>query len=266
MSLTVEQLRQRDGKLTASRIGVLMHGDEAELLDLWRELVGDPSYHAPDFDSIWAVQLGVASEALNLAWYERKTGRKLTRQGEVVVCPAADWAAATLDAWDAEKPGPIDAKHVGGFEPRDRIVARYTPQMFWQMIVTGARWSALSIIEGAREPVIEEVLWDESYAAELWKRAEAFMEAVRTLTPPVTLAPVAAPVAPEQWRTVSMQGNNAWASHAADWLLHHPAAKKFEAAAKEIKALIEADVGIATGHGLVCKRDKANRLSISAMK
>lgn len=58
MSLTTEQLRQRDGKLTASRIGVLMSGDEAELLDLWREMVGDPSYHAPDFDSIWPVQLG----------------------------------------------------------------------------------------------------------------------------------------------------------------------------------------------------------------
>ncbi|HWG06035.1 MAG TPA: YqaJ viral recombinase family protein, partial [Beijerinckiaceae bacterium] len=169
--LTEQQLKARDGRLTASRIGILMGGDEADLLDLWRELVGDPSYHAEDLSGVWPVQLGTVTETLNLEWYERKTGNKLTRHGEVVVCPAADWAAATLDAWDATKPGPIDAKHVGGFEPREKVVARYTPQLFWQMIVTGARWSALSIIEGAREPVIEEVLWQAKYAAELWARA-----------------------------------------------------------------------------------------------
>ena len=262
--LTAEQLRQREGRLTASRIGVLVAGDEADLLDLWRELVGDPSYHAPDFDSIWPVQLGTVTETLNLAWYERKMGRKLTRQGEVVICPAADWAAATLDAWDAEKPGPIDAKHVGGFEPRERIVARYTPQLFWQMIVTGARWSALSIIEGAREPVIEDVRWNSDYAAELWRRAEAFMEAVRTLTPPVSLAPIAAPVAAV--REYDMAQSNAWGEYAAAWLECHPAAKRFKKVEEEIKALVPADAARCFGHALVCKRDKAGRLSISAMK
>lgn len=266
MSLTAEQLRQREGKLTASRIGILMHGDEQELLNLWRGMIGDPSYQEDDLSGVWPVQLGTVTETLNLAWYERKTGHVLTRQGEVAVCPAADWAAATLDAWDTAMPGPIDAKHVGGFEDRAKIVARYTPQLFWQMIVTGARWSALSIIEGAREPVIEEVLWDGDYAAELWSRAEAFMECVRDLTPPVALAPIAAPVAPEQWRTVDMAESNAWGEHAAIWLEHHSASKKFETASKEIKALVAADVGKATGHGVVCKRDKANRLSISAAK
>lgn len=264
--LTAEQLRQREGKLTASRIGILMGGDERELLDLWREMVGDPSYQPEDLSGVWPIRLGEATEQANLDWYEYKTGRKLTRRGEVVICPAADWAAATLDGWDASYPGPIDCKHVGGFEPREKIVARYTPQLFWQMIVTGGRWSALSIIEGAREPVIEEVPWDAGYAAELWRRAEAFMECVTTLTPPVVLAPVAAPVAPEKFRDVDMSMNNAWAAYAADWLEHHPAAKKFETAAKELKALIEGDVGKATGHGVVVKRDKANRLSISATK
>jgi hypothetical protein len=241
-----------------------MHGSEQDLLDLWREFVGDPSFEPEDLSGVWPIKLGEASEALNLSWYERKTGHRLSRHGEVVICPAADWAAATIDAWDDTMPGPVDAKHVGGFEPRERIVARYTPQMFWQMIVTGARWSALSIIEGAREPVVEPVLWDESYAAELWRRAEAFMEAVQTLTPPVALAPVAAPVAAV--KEYDMAQSNAWGEHAATWAECHPAAKRFKKAEEELKALVPADAVRCFGHSVIVKRDRANRLSISAMK
>lgn len=262
--LTLEQRKAREGKLTASVVGCLMTGDQDKIMNLWRELTGDPSYTPEDMSGIWPVQLGHATEELNLAWYTRKTGRPLTRHGEVAVCPAADWAAATLDAWDAAEPGPIDAKCVGGFEPREKVVARYTPQMHWQMIVTGARWSALSIIEGAREPIIEVVEWNADYAAELWRRAEAFMQCVWDLTPPIALPPVEAPVAAV--KTYDMEGNNAWAMNAGLWLENHPAKKRFEGAEKELKAFVPADAALAKGHGIVCKRDRAGRLSISAAK
>jgi len=159
--------------------------------------------------------------------------------------------------------GPVDAKHVGGYETIETIVDRYTPQMHWQMIVTDSTWSALSIVEGAREPVVHEVLYDSDYGTELWTRAEAFMQCVEALTPPVILPPVQAPIPQSKWQTVDMVGNNAWASHATDWLENRDEAKLFATATKELKSLIEEDVGLAFGSGVKIKRNKAGHLSIT---
>ena len=63
-----------------------------------------------------------------------------------------------------------------------------------------------------------------------------------------------------------MSESNLWASAALDWLANKDAAKTFEKAAKSLKALIEPDVGKATGHGIVIKRSKAGSLTISAEK
>ncbi|HLJ64130.1 MAG TPA: YqaJ viral recombinase family protein [Stellaceae bacterium] len=177
------------GRLTGSRVGCLMRGDETRILALWRELTGDPGFTPPDLSGIWAVRLGEMTETLNLDWYTRTTGRPLTRRGEVVIADRAPWAASTLDGWDAGPPGPVDAKHVSGFAASKVLLARYAPQMTWQMICTGARWSALSIIRGARAPVIEIIPFDEIYAEELWRRAESFMRAVKNRTKPLVLAP-----------------------------------------------------------------------------
>ena len=260
MALTAEQIEKRGDRLTASRVGVLMQGDPAKVLALWEEMTGQRE--PEDLSHVWAVQLGSHTESLNLDWYEIKTGAKLIRRGDVSISPIADWAAATLDGFDPNIPGPIECKHVGGFESRDTVIARYMPQIHWQMLCTNTKAAAFSIIEGAREPVIEPVVFDADYAKELWSRAEAFMQCVNDLTPPVELAPVDPPKKIETFRTVSMQGSNAWAEHAADWLENQKAAKKFETAAKEIKALVEADVGLASGHGIAVSRNKAGSLTI----
>jgi predicted phage-related endonuclease len=97
--LNAAQMKARDGKLTASRVACLMTGDNDKILNLWRELVGDPAYVEEDLSNVWAVQLGTATEELNLDWFERRTGKKVTRRGEVVIHPECDWAACTLDGW-----------------------------------------------------------------------------------------------------------------------------------------------------------------------
>ena len=131
-----------------------MTGDAAKILDLWREMVGDPAHEPEELSGVWAVQLGAHTEPLNLEWFGRKHG-SISRVGEVVVHPTIDWAAATLDAWSDVHACPIEAKHVRGFEPLDTIIDRYQPQIHWQMMVTGAGQCALSVIMGAREPAIE---------------------------------------------------------------------------------------------------------------
>jgi predicted phage-related endonuclease len=262
--LSPAQIHARDGKLTASRVACLMTGDEAKIMNLWRELVGDPAFIPEDLSDVWPVQLGAHTESLNLEWYEKRTGKPLSRQGEVVLHPDHDWAAATLDGWDDDLKAPVEAKHVGGFEKTPVILERYAPQVHWQMIVTGAKQCAMSIIEGAREPIIEIVEKNEAYAIELWARAEQFMECVNSLTPPVILAPVAAPVKAE--KTYDFTGNNKWAAEAATWVTTRQAAKDNAAADKAIKSLIPADAIKCHGHGITASRSKAGALSIRELK
>jgi predicted phage-related endonuclease len=254
------QLQARDGKLTASRVACLMTGDPEKILDLWRMLTGDPDYEEEDLSHVWAVQLGSFTESLSLDWYERRTGRPLLRRGDVVVHPEASWAAATLDAWDADLKAPVECKHVGGFEKTATIIERYQPQAHWQMIVTGAKNCAFSIIEGAREPIIEIVQKDQDYANALWGRAQQFMECVRNLTPPVAPQPMAAPVKAE--KIYQMDGNNAWGANAATWITTRQAFKDNEAATKEIKAMVPADAVKCIGHGLNVSRSKSGSLTI----
>lgn len=260
--LSPDQLRQRDGKLTASRVACLMTGDAEKIMNLWRELVGDPVFIPEDLSDIWPVQLGAHTEVLNLDWYEKRTGKPLTKRGDVIVHPHFDWAAATLDGWDNEIGAPVECKHVGGFEKIPTVLERYSPQAHWQMMVTGATQCVFSIIEGAREPLIEIVDLDRDYAAELLERAKQFMECVRTLTLPLALTPVAAPVKAE--KTYDMAGNNEWASEAVTWLTTKQAAKDFAACEKAIKSIVPADAAKCSGHGITVSRNKAGSLSIRA--
>lgn len=256
--LSPAQLEARDGLLTASRVACLMTGSEADILALWKELIGDPSFVAEDLSGVWPVQLGSCTEGLNLDWFERKHG-PLSRRGEVVK-HANGWAACTLDGWSDLHGCPVECKHVGGREEPSVIIERYQPQMHWQMIVCGSSKCAFSVIAGSAEPTVDFLNKDEAYAAELMARAEAFMQHVWNLTPPVALAPVAAPVKPE--KTYDMQGNNAWGSNAVTWLTTRQAKKDCDAAEKELKAVVPADAIRCIGHGIEVKRDRAGRLSL----
>jgi len=55
---------------------VIMGGDEAALIRLWKEKRGE--VEPEDMSDNLIVQLGVATEALNRTWYERNTGCVIT--------------------------------------------------------------------------------------------------------------------------------------------------------------------------------------------
>jgi hypothetical protein len=255
MALTAAQIEARNGKLTASRVACLMKGDPVAIMRLYREMIGEQAEE--DLSDVWAVQLGSVTEQLNLDWYQRNN-TPVTRRGEVVA--ACDWAAATLDGWDDFLKCPIECKHVGGFEPLEIIVERYQPQMHWQMICTKTRQCVLSVIMGAREPLIEVVPRDNIYALELWKRGFEFMECVRRRVPPVALPEIAAPVDPT--KVYDFTGKNIWAAQAADWLANREGARVAKAAEAALKEIVPADAKKVTGHGVRVTRDKAGRLSL----
>lgn len=255
--LTQAQRDARAGKLTASRCGCLVDGDEQAILRLWLEMTGQEQ--PEDLSGVWPVQLGITTEDLNLNWYEIRHGQAVTRRGEVVVDPDGLFAA-TLDGWIADLACPIECKHVGGREPLERTIERYAAQLHMQMELTGARQAALSVIRGADQPTIEFIDKDDVFAAELMRRGRQFMRCVTHRRPPVPLPKVAPTY--DQMIEVDMSGVAKWEQHADIWLQSWQAAVSAKDAEKILKGMVPPDARKAFGSGVRISRDRAGRLSL----
>lgn len=258
--LTKTQHATRKGYVGGSDAKIIMSGDDAAVLRLWGEKRGE--IEPEDLSTVLQVQMGVATEELNRCWFERMTGLTIEYEGEQQIMTTHGFPmGVTLDGLIRSENAVFEAKHVGGFEPFETVVQRYMPQVYHSMIVTGATKGYLAIFEGTGDWRSETVVEDPFYADALIEQERKFWECVLSGKPP-RLPPPPPPPLPEASRRVDMTGNNLWASRAADWLKNKEASKTFDAAAKELKALVEADVREASGHGIIIKRDKARKLTI----
>ena len=264
MALTDKQRELRKGRFTASEANIIMAGDPYKVMDLYKMHIGDPTYVEPDFSEVWPVRLGECTEALNLEFAAMKHG-PITRMGEVVYgLGSLDWTAATLDGWLTQRNCPIEAKCVNGRSVLDEIVARYQPQMHWQMMTTKAKECALSVIIGGAEPVIEFIPLDRKYARELWARASAFWLCVKSRTPPVELPAVPPP--PLAVREYDMTASDEWRQQADRWRQAFGAAQIAKEADRAIKALVPPDAKLCYGHGVTILRNRAGALSLRETK
>lgn len=262
LGLSKAQLAKRRHSIGASDAGRIMSGEWAQL---WLEKTGRKE--PDDLSGVLPVQLGSHTEAFNRFWWTRQTGIEVTDAGMECAHPDLPFLTCTLDGRVALAAGlaVFEAKHVGGREPFDTVVARYMPQVHHQMHVTVMDWAVLSVLISNDRWEYREIPLDPFYLAELIEREKAFWQHVETDTPPPDMPAIAAPVPPELMRHVDMTGRNEWASFAAQWLESQGAAKQFAAAEKGIKALMEADVSRAFGHSIECKRAKNGSLRIGAV-
>lgn len=264
MALTDAQKAARAGKIGASFTPALMAGDTERIREEWLRLVEHPDYDEAAFEAAmlarWPVQLGSYIEPFALDWHAAKTGLPLTRRGEWVPHPDLPWLGCTLDAYRDEDGSVIDCKAPGAWMRLDAVLDYYTPQMVVQRACTAARRAVLLVVHGGAEPREYELSWSAEYEAEIWRRLHWFWDRVETLQPPVPLAANTLP--PEPVRIVDMTGNNAWGDHAAVWLSTRAPAKAFERAAKDLKSLVDDDVRLSHGHGIMISRNRAGQLQI----
>lgn len=267
VGLSEIEIDARQKYLGGSDANILMGGDPNAILNLWKVKTG--LAQSDDLSGVLPVVMGSWTEELNRYWFERNTGRIITSEGDARVHPEHKFMACTLDGQTVTgdmKPAIFEAKHVNQFAKLDEVTQRYMPQLHHNMAVIGVQHAILSVFIGTMNWEFLEVERDDWYLAQLIDRETAFWRCVETGEPPCEMPAVASPVAPTQFRTVDMTGHNEWASHAADWLANSKAAKAFEKATKGVKALMEADVGEASGHGITCKRAKNGALSVKEAK
>ena len=126
---------------------IIMGGDEAALIRLWKEKRGEAE--PEDLSDNLIVQLGVATEALNRTWYERNTGRVVTDVQRWVQHPVHRYLAATLDGFVNDPDAVFEAKFMLPWSFSEEAASeKHMAQLQHNMWVTNARCAALSIITG----------------------------------------------------------------------------------------------------------------------
>lgn len=259
LGLPPELVLSRRAGIGGSDANVILSGDDERITRLWREKRGE--VEAEDLSAILPVMLGSWTEAFNRQWYEQETGLVVSRVGAVSECAEHDWRRCTLDGFVAARDAVFEAKHVGAFVKAEEVLERYMPQLQHNMAVVKADRGLLSVIFGNHKWDVYEVAADWLYQEELLIAEARFWDCVRSGDVPVP-APVPAPPRPMGVREMCLEGNNAWAAAAADWLECREAARRHAAAVSSLKSLVEDDVSRAFGHGVEVRRNKAGALSI----
>ena len=261
--LTPEQLEFRRKFIGGSDANIIMSGNPEMITKLWREKRGESE--PEDLSDVMPVAIGSATEAVNVEFFERRTGRKVTCRGAERLSLYCKWGACTLDGLTDNEETVFEAKTVSAFSNSEEILKRYYPQLTHNMLVCGLQKAVLSVIYGNGHKFEKyEVKLDPVYADELFAAEEVFWEAVQFGDPPVPFDPPAPQV--DIKRIVDMTGNNEWASAASDWLENFEASKKFDKARSEIKALLEPDAAVTFGHNVVAKRSKTGVVTIRRIK
>ena len=252
---------ERAKGIGGSDAGKIMSG---EWLDLWREKTGRAE---PEnlLDNL-AVCMGSWTEALNRYWFAKVTGIEVVEVTAAKVHRLHPFMRANLDG-RAHDGFVFEAKHVNAFTKDEELVSRYYAQCQHLMAVTEATGCYLSAFFGSAKWAYFDVARDDAFITELIERERAFWSYVeQDVAPPSTDAAAPVEIQFDQMREVDLSSSNAWRSFALDWMQNRAAAKTFEVATKELKAMVGPDVRLAFGAGIQIARSKAGALSIKEIK
>ncbi|WP_409187997.1 YqaJ viral recombinase family protein [Bradyrhizobium sp. RDM4] len=242
----------------------VMGDDAAALLRLWQEKRGE--LEPEDLSGDLLVQLGLATEHLNRAWYERQTGLAVAHVQRRVFHPVHKWMAATLDGRVHPTGEVFESKFALPWNFSEEAAAeKHMAQLQHNMWVTAARAAVLSIITGGGKWVEIKVHADPLYQHLLLTAEKKFWRCVQSGEAPQLFG--IEPPRPRlaAIRVVDMSGSNAWAEFAVLYRKTRSAALEHERAKTELKALVPEDAKEARGHGLRAKRSKAGAISFDVI-
>jgi hypothetical protein len=244
---------------------IIMGQDERALIRLWQEKRWEVG--PEDLSANLIVQLGVVTEDLNRAWYERNTGHAITAVQTRVKHPVLSFLAATLDGMVTETGAVYEAKFMLPWSFSEGAAAeKYMAQLQHNMWVTNARMAALSIITGGGKWVEISVAADPLYQHLLRTAEKKFWRCVQSGDRPHLFGLVPPKLRIEGVKVVDMAASNSWADFAALFCSTRSAFLEHERAKTELKGLMPEDAKEAFGHGVRAKRSKAGAVSFEMIE
>lgn len=243
---------------------IIMGNDDLALLRLWQEKRGElvPS----DLSRDLLVQLGTATEQLNLHWYELNTGQVIIDAQRRIFHPVHRWMAATLDGRVQQTGAVFEAKFMLPWNfSEEEAAEKHMAQLQHNMWVVASRSAVLSIITGGGKWVEINIHADPLYQHLLLTAEKKFWRCVQNGEPPVLFNIETPRPRLEAVKVVDMSSSNHWAELAATYLQTREAHGEHEFAKSELKKLVPEDAKEAAGHGVKAKRSKSGAISFEAL-
>jgi predicted phage-related endonuclease len=258
------KVTERRSFIGGSDARIIMGGDEAALVRLWREKRGEAE--PQDLSGNLIVQLGLVTEDLNRRWYEANTGQIITDMQRRVHHPGIPWMAATLDGRVAETGAVFEAKFMLPWSFSEEAAAeKHMAQLQHNMWVVASKTAVMSIITGGGKWVEIKTHADPLYQHLIVTAERKFWHCVEHGEPPRLFG--AEPPRPriEAIRIVDMTSSNAWAEFSSIFGRTRAAHLEHEQAKTELKGLMPEDAKEAIGHGIRAKRSKSGAVSFDLL-
>jgi predicted phage-related endonuclease len=244
---------------------IIMGNDETALIRLWQEKRGKAE--PEDLSGDLIVQLGKATEELNVFWYERNAGQRVIDRQKRVKHSATSFMAATLDGVVAGTGAIFEAKFMLPWSFSEEAAAeKHMAQIQHNMWVTHLRTAVLSVITGGGKWVEITIPMDPLYLSVLVSAEKKFWRCVQSGEPPHLINAETPRPRLEVVRIVDMSSSNSWAEFAALFRNTRSAFLDHERARGELKALMPEDAKEAIGHGVRAKRSKSGAVSFDLLE
>lgn len=184
--LSAEAVAKRRSGIGGSDANVILSGDPGAVLHLWRVKRGE--VEPESLDDVLPVMLGQWTEDFSRQWFERQTGLTVEAANKSYRHPDHEWMACSVDGLIRHPGGRLtvfEAKHCSARATAPELIARYTPQLTHNMLVTGADDAVLSVIYGNARWEAYSIDLDLFYAAELIEAEQEFWDCVQTGRRPI---------------------------------------------------------------------------------
>jgi predicted phage-related endonuclease len=248
--------------LGGSDARIIMGTDEAALLQLRREKRGEAE--PEDLSGNLIVQLGKATEDLNLHWFKTNTGHVVVDVQKHVRHQLLRWMGATLDGRVEGSGAVFEAKFMLPWSfSEEAALEKYAPQLQHNMWVVTARSAVLSVITGGGKWVEIKTHADPLYQHLIVTAERKFWRCVESGEPPNLFGVEPPKPRIEAVRIVDMSTSNAWAEFAGVFIRTREAHLEHEKAKAELKSLVPEDAQQAIGHGVRGKRSKSGAISFN---
>lgn len=244
---------------------IIMGDDESNLVRLWQEKRGE--IEPQDLSGNLVVQLGVVTEELNRAWYQRNSGQTVKDVQKRVRHAVHQWMAATLDGIVEQTGAVFEAKFMLPWAFTEETAAgKYMAQLQHNMWVVAARSAVLSVVTGGGKWVEIKIHADPLYQHLLLTAEKKFWRCVQSGEPPRLFGVEPPRPRLEAVRIVDMSSSNLWAELAATYVQTRSAYGEHELAKAELKKLVPEDAKEAAGHGIRARRSKSGAISFDVQQ
>jgi hypothetical protein len=217
---------------------------EGDWLDLWQIKTGRKE--SEDLSDNIAVQLGSWTEEFNLRWFEKRNGCVLSNlqmrfENTIGTVPVLGTIDAMWGGTDTASRAIVEAKHTNHFNTMDAVIERYMPQVQLYAKLADADGAYLSVIFGNSKWESAYVSRNETYfdsmwavVSDFWSYVESDREPVGISVPEINIDKI--PV--DQMVKRDASHDNEFISRAHDYIQNKDAAKAFDTAKSDLKAMV----------------------------